>query len=76
MKYKSRPKIRCTSERHYLPLNLLGLRNNSLVLPTRYIIQRPLEMLFRGFQARALLVCLQIRVYELNQAVQVLCRHL
>jgi hypothetical protein len=38
------------------PLGLFGLRDNSFIFPTRYIIQCTLEMLLRSFQARALLV--------------------
>ncbi len=49
------------------------LRDNTLVLPTRDVVQRPLEMLLGSFQARALLVRLQIRVDELNEAVKVFC---
>ena len=47
------------------------LRDDALVLPTRDIVQRSLEMLFGSFQARALLVRLQIRVDELNEAVKI-----
>ena len=53
------------------PSRLFCLRDNTLVLPTRDIVQRPLEMLLGSFQARALLVSLQIRVDELNEAVKV-----
>ena len=49
------------------------LRDNALVLPTLNVVQRPLKMLLGSFQARALLVRLQIRVDELNQAVKVFC---
>ena len=47
------------------------LRDNALVLPTRDIVQRALEMLFGSFQAGAFLVGLQIRVDELDEAVEV-----
>ncbi len=38
------------------PSPSLCLRDNALVLPTRDIVQRALEMLLGSFQARALLV--------------------
>ena len=55
------------------PIHSFCLRDNALVLPTRDIVQCALEMLLGSFQAGALLVCLQIRVDELDEAVEVFC---
>ena len=49
------------------------LRDNALVLPTRDIVECALEMFFGSFQAGAFLVGLQIRVDELDEAVEVFC---
>lgn len=48
-----------------------GLRNNSLVVPRRNIVERSLEMSLRALQRRTILICLDIRVNELNQAIDV-----
>lgn len=56
--------------------SLLSLRNNTLVLSRLDVIQRPLEMALRALEARIwlILVCLQVRMDELNEAVEVLGR--
>jgi len=56
--------------------SLLSLRNNTLVLPRPDVIQRPLEMALRALEAGVwlILVCLQVRMDELDEAVEVLGR--
>jgi hypothetical protein len=46
------------------------------VLSTRNVIQCPLEVSSRIIKTGAVLVCVEIRVNELNQTVQIFGRHL
>lgn len=55
---------------------LLRLYYNAFILSALDVIQRPLEVLLRSLQTRTFLVRLQIRMYELDEAVQVFRRHL
>ena len=53
-----------------------SLYYNTFILSALDVIQRPLKVLFWSLQARTFLVRMQIRMYELNEAVQVFGRHL
>lgn len=50
--------------------------DNTLILPTGDITQRSLKMLLWRLQSRRLLVCIEIRVDELDETVDVFGRHL
>lgn len=58
------------------PLQLLRLQHNALVLPTSNVFKRAVEVLLDVLQPGRVLVRAKIRVDELNQAVDVLCRDL
>ena len=50
-------------------MGLFCLCYNAFVLPRRDVVERALEMSFRVFERRALLIRLQVRVDQLNQSV-------
>ena len=52
-----------------IPSLRFSLDHNAFVLPALDVIQSSLEVLFRSLQARIFLVRLQIRMYELDEAV-------
>jgi hypothetical protein len=45
--------------------------NNTFVFSARYVVQRALEMLPRIFETRRILIGLQIRVDEFDEAIEV-----
>lgn len=55
---------------------LLRRRDHALVLPRVDVVQRPLEMSLGVLQRRRLLIGLEVRVDELDQAVEIFRRHL
>lgn len=54
----------------------LRLRNNALILSRRDVIERPLEVLARVLKTRSVFIGIEIRMDELDEAVQVLGRDL
>lgn len=54
----------------------LRLRNNALILSRRDVIERPLEVLARVLKTRSVFIGVEIRMDELDEAVQVLGRDL
>lgn len=50
--------------------------HHALIVPRRDIVERALEVLARVLQAGRVLVGVEVRVDELDEAVEVLCRDL